>query len=316
MHFHQHVNDLIFKINRALGPLYPLSRILPRHILNNIYTVYILPLFDYCDAVYDGLLTTKDVLRLERLHNRAARLVTGALYRTHTQTLLNDLGWTTLQTRRHMHKLTTFHSLTNNQHQLPNNVTDLLPNTRAHTTNRPLRNAMSLTLPPNRTTSYQNSFIPSTVRSWNKLPLDVTSLHSSRSFRREIQQRCGAAVPTMYHCFGRRMGNILHTRLRMGMSNLNAHMFQIQNHITASPSCICGYPCEDQKHYVLNCPLYHQSRDIMLRETSFIIPNFFGLSQDQQLATFLSGENLNQLTGQKISNIFQKFIFLTRRFVQ
>ena len=314
MHFHQHVNDIVFKVNRALGPLYPLSKILPRHILNNIYTVYILPLFDYCDAIYDGNLTINDSLRLEKLHNRAARLITGALFRTHTRTLLNDLGWTTLKTRRDIHKLITFHSFVNNQYQLPDDLIALLPGTRAHTTGRPLRNAMTRTLPPNRTTLYQNSFIPSTVRRWNMLPPDVTSLQSSHSFKREIHRRCGAAVPSPYNNLGNRRNNVLHARLRMGLSHLNSHMFQIHSNNTDSASCLCGYPHENQQHFVLTCPLYHGIRTEMLRETLRIIPNFTQLNQNQQLSIYLSGNNLNSKDGQQIANIFQRFILHSKRF--
>ena len=307
LHFHEHINEIILKVNRALGPLYPLARILPRHILNDIYTIYILPLFDYSDTIYDGHLTVGDSLRLERLHNRAGRLVTGALFRTSTQKLLEELGWTTLQTRRDIHKLTTLHTLINDSdHQLPNIITNLVPDTRAHTTGRPLRNAQSLTLPSNRTTAYQRSFIPTTIRKWNKLPPTLTSLSSSRSFKREIHQRLGAAKPPPYFNLGHRTGNILHTRIRVGLSHLNAHKFKIQKSSSDSPSCECGHQCENEKHYILNCPLYDQLRSQLLLETSSIIPNFLHLDQAYQLRIYLNGENLTVNEQRLLANIFSK----------
>ena len=314
LHFHQHVNDTILKVNKALSPLYPLSRILPRHILNNIYTVYILPLFDYCDVIYNGHLTTSDSLRLDKIHNRAARLISGALFRTHTKTLLEDLGWLTLKARRDIHRLTTFHTLICNQHQLPINITSLLPSTRAHETNRSLRNSATLTLPPNRTTLYQNSFIPSTVRRWNQLPPEVTSLQTSRSFKREIHQRYGAVMPSLYNNFGSRLGNILHARLRSSLSHLNADMFQIQNKIADSPSCVCGFPYEDTKHFVLICPIYQDARTQMLQETSLVIPNFTQLNNNLQLDIYLNGNHIDINAQRHIAYIFQKFILNTKRF--
>ena len=315
MHFHEHINEIILKVNRALGPLYPLSRILPRHILNNIYSVYILPLFDYCDTIYDGHLTVSDSLKLERLHSRAGRLVTGALFRTPTRKLLEDLGWTTLKTRRDIHKLTTFHTLTNDrEHKLPNIITNLIPDNRAHTTGRPLRNALTLTLPQNRTTAYQNSFIPTTVRKWNQLPPGLTSLSSSKSFKKEIQKCFGAAKPPSYFNFGHKTGNVLHARLRMGLSHLNSHKFKIQSSTSDDPSCGCGHHCEDTKHFILNCPLYHQLRIDLLHETSLIIPNFLHLDQAHQLRIYLNGENLTLNEQLIIANVFQKFILQTKRF--
>ena len=100
LHFHEHINTIIRTINTTLGPIYPVAKYLPRSILNNIYTTYIRPHFDYCDIIYDGNLTMTDAARLQSLQNRCARLVTGALFRSPTTALLNDLGWERLMTRR------------------------------------------------------------------------------------------------------------------------------------------------------------------------------------------------------------------------
>ena len=50
-----------------MRPIYPIAKYLPRTTLHQIYFTYIRPYFDYCDTVYDGLITTSDALRLERL---------------------------------------------------------------------------------------------------------------------------------------------------------------------------------------------------------------------------------------------------------
>jgi len=79
LRFHNHVNEIIRKVNAALGPLYAIAKYIPRQILQQIYSTYIRPNFDYGDIIYHGHITTTDSLRLERLQNRAARLVTGAV---------------------------------------------------------------------------------------------------------------------------------------------------------------------------------------------------------------------------------------------
>ena len=92
---------------------------LPRTLLEQIYTTYIRPYFDYCDAIFDVHLTTHDERRLETLQNRAARLVTGTYFRTSTDRLRLELGWDRLATRREIHRLTLFWHLTTSTYTRP-----------------------------------------------------------------------------------------------------------------------------------------------------------------------------------------------------
>ena len=108
LRFKEHVNDIIRKVNINISPLYSICSYLPRKILSQIYMTHVMPFFDYGDVLYDGLLTAHDTLRLERLQNRAARLVTATLFRTPTDNLRRELGWTSLNTRREIHKMTFF----------------------------------------------------------------------------------------------------------------------------------------------------------------------------------------------------------------
>ena len=66
LRFHKHVNNILKKANIALSPLYPVAKHLRRSTLNEIYTTYVRPHFDYCDIVYDGHITARDEQRLER----------------------------------------------------------------------------------------------------------------------------------------------------------------------------------------------------------------------------------------------------------
>ena len=60
LRFHEHINDIIRKVNIALSPLYRIASYLPRTLLQQIYTTHVLPYFDYADIIYDGLLTVLD----------------------------------------------------------------------------------------------------------------------------------------------------------------------------------------------------------------------------------------------------------------
>ena len=80
----------------------------------------------------------------------------------------------------------------------------------------------------NRTTSFQRSFVPSTIRLWNNLPENIRILTQHNQFKRAVFKQMGPSRPPKYYELGTKIGNILHTKLRLGISNLNSHLFQIQ----------------------------------------------------------------------------------------
>ena len=314
LHFHVHVNTILRTINTLLGPIYPVAQFLSRPILDNIYTTYIRPHFDYCDIIYGGNLTLTDANRLQTLQNRCARLVTGAMFRSSTTALLNDLGWERLETRRLIHRLLFFHRLYYNNPPLPSYVTELLTDTRHDTTGLRLRNETHLTIPPIRLTSFHRSYIPATIRQWNLLPSALRDITSRTGFARQVWLRFGVPEPPPLHSYGTKTGNTLHTRLRIGLSKLNAHLFRICHNNTPSPACICGYHSENTIHYILLCPLHNNHRLVLFNDIKTVIPEFDYLSAQNKLDALLLGKNVNKAQQVIIARLFQTFIAHTRRF--
>ena len=152
--FHTHINDILLKFNRSLGPLYPLARHIPKAMLISIYNTYVQPFFDYCDIIYDEHITASDCMRLERAQNRAARLITGTPLRTSTDGRRRELGWTSLTDRRKMHRLQFYHRLLFDP-RIPAFMKSTLPSERRHNVQRILRNASAKTLPMARTHIYR-----------------------------------------------------------------------------------------------------------------------------------------------------------------
>ena len=314
LHFHVHVNKIIRTINTILGPVYPVRKFLSRSILNKIYTTYIIPHFDYCDIIYDGNLTVTDANRLQTLQNRCARLVTGALFRSPSTALLEDLGWERLETRRLIHKLLFFHRLYYDNPPLPTYVTDLLTDTRHGATGLDLRNATHLTIPHTRLASYHQSYIPATIRQWNLLPSALRRTTSHSDFARQVWQRFGAPEPPLFHSFGTKAGNTNHTRLRIGLSTLNAHLFKVCHPNTHTPSCICGHPSEDTVHYVLWCPVHQIHRSKLINSVKTILPGFENFPVHDKLNIILYGKYLTKDKQIKIAHLFQTYIVKTQRF--
>ena len=312
LRFHNHVNEIIRKVNIALSPLYTVASKLPRSLLENIYTTYIRPYFDYCDAIFDGHLTAYDEHRLETLQNRAARLITGTYFRTSTDKLRLELGLDRLTTRREMHRLTLFWHLSRCTF-VPDYIKQTLPLPRHTDTVRTLRNSNTLTLPYNRTSRFQKSFIPNTTRKWNTLPPNISSQQSSRAFKKEITTLLGTKHPPIYYSIGSKRGNTIHTQLRLGNSDLNAHQFQIQK--SPHPHCQCGHKTETTSHFMLHCPLYAPLRQTLFKNISTeLSTDFTHFTTTLQYETLIHGTHINISSSRRVAYLFQKYISDTKRF--
>lgn len=189
----------------------------------------------------------------------------------------------------------------------------MLPDTRRQTTGLALRNANMLTVPNNRTALYQRSFVPKTTRDWNLLPEPIRSDPCLKTFKKAIVSQFSAETPKKFNTIGTKMGNILHTRLRLNSTRLNAHLFQIQK--SSSPSCECGNPSENVTHFVLNCPRFDTQRSELYYQVTRIVPGFLRLTDSYKLKILLHGYNLNDNDGVKVAKLFQTFLISTKRFL-
>ena len=311
LRFHKHINTICHKINTALSPLYPIAKYLPRPILDQIYKTYIRPHFDYCDVIYDGHITVQDATRLETLQNRAARLVTGGLFRTPTDKLRTELGWDRLKTRRRIHRLMLYHKLNTPTQHTPNYITSIMPRTRVQDTNKRLRNSSTHTVTTNRTSSYNRSFFPTTGVQWNALQ-NTTRKLSHNTFKKHLCEQLGEPDPSSFYAVGSKRSNTLHARLRMEMSELNSHLFVIQK--APSPACRCGHHTENINHFVFSCPKYKEQRNAMYTEISELAIDLRNKSQSHQLQILLHGADLGSGGGRAVALHFQNFLIKTQRF--
>ena len=74
-----------------------------REILLLIYNALVQPFFDYYDIVWDSL-SAGLATRLQRLQNRAGRIILRANYETRSEEVLKTLEWENLSARRMKHK--------------------------------------------------------------------------------------------------------------------------------------------------------------------------------------------------------------------
>ena len=207
-----------------------------------------------------------------------------------------------------------YFNLKTNDNTLPEYITDALPRTRQNDTSRILRNASTHSLPPNNTTLFQRSFFPATTRDWNKLPESIRTTKSPKSFKRELLKRLGAPTPPVYYSLGSKTGNILHTKLRVCMSDLNAHLYQVQKSTT--PLCDHDNLLETTTHFITKCELYTHCRSKLYNSVSDILQfDFSQLSKDEKTNILLHGTCLS--TGERggVARSFQQYLFESKRFV-
>ena len=103
-----------------------------------------------------------------------------------------------------------------------------------------------------RTETFNNSFLPQTIREWNKLD---TSMCQAPSYSVFCKALLDFIRPTANSAFGINdvSGLRLLTRLCVGFSRLREHKFKHNFQDTLNPLCCCSLEAEDTYHlfYVL-----------------------------------------------------------------
>ena len=90
----KHVEEICKKVSSAIGALKRVQLFMSKGTAIQIYNALIMPHFDYCSPVWDclsGYLSDK----LQKLQNRAARIITKLPFDTSLTYLLSTLDWET-----------------------------------------------------------------------------------------------------------------------------------------------------------------------------------------------------------------------------
>ena len=86
---------------------------LDRKSLEIIYTVFIRPVLEYGNGIWDNC-TQYEKDDLEKIQIEAARIATGTTKLVSIENLCSEIGWETLETRRKKQKLVLFYKMVNN----------------------------------------------------------------------------------------------------------------------------------------------------------------------------------------------------------
>ena len=178
-----HISEVIGKVSKALAALRRLKPILPLRILISIYKSLILPHFDYCSSVW-GSIGKGLALKLQKLQNRAARIITGSDWDVRSSQILADLNWPSLEVRRSNQFKTFMHKAMNKQ--VPEYIAEklIMANT-VHQYN--LRGSeYNLFVPRPNTEALKRSFAYRGAVLWNSLTPEAKQANSLSVFRSHL----------------------------------------------------------------------------------------------------------------------------------
>ena len=185
-----HVDNTCKKISKAIFGLKLARPFVPHHLLLQLYNSLVLPLFDYCDVVW-GNINKGLVDRLQKLHNRAARIITRSDYSIRSSEVLRRLQWDNLEVRRTKHMATLMYKIFNGK--APKYLNNFLR--LCDVTHHNLRgHELNIILPKARTDYKRNSFAFKGIKIWNSLPLELRKSNSTKEFRRRLDSYF-SAVP-------------------------------------------------------------------------------------------------------------------------
>ena len=174
-----HIHEISKQVSSGIGALKWVRQFVLMHTAIKIYNGLIEPHVDYCSAVWDGL-TQQLGEKLQKLQNRAIRVITKSSYDTSSRFLLNSLGWDNLSVRRAKQKANLMYKCINNL--APAYLCNLFA---PRTPNYYFRNAKKkLMLPKPRTDYLKRSFSYSGALLWNNLPEEIRTSNSLGLFKR------------------------------------------------------------------------------------------------------------------------------------
>ena len=160
-----------------------LKYLLSRRALEQIYFVFIRPIIEYGDVLYDGC-GLMNGAKLNKVQYEAAKIVSSAMHGTSYDLLLQDLGWEPLKSSRERHKLCLFYDFMNGN--CPLHMLALLPDNITH--NYQIRDPKISSILA-RTNKYYNSFIPSSIRLWYSLDIAIKQSDTLASFKAKLCQQ-------------------------------------------------------------------------------------------------------------------------------
>ena len=176
----EHVENVCGTASKLLGFLRRTLHKCPEDIKEKAYKSLVRPRLEYSSSVWDPY-KQKHIDKVEMVQRQAARFVKNAPHRLKADqpsvtTMIKDLGWETLQSRRKNARLTMLYKITNELVAMPSHYHPRpQPHQRRGHPHQFLHHQPSVD-------AYKYAFLPRTIIDWNALPSQVFTAESVNSF--------------------------------------------------------------------------------------------------------------------------------------
>ena len=162
-----------------------IRRYLDKFSVERLVHAFVSSRLDYCNSLLFGL-PERDISKLQRVQNAAARLVVKCKKQDHMKPILRDLHWLPVQQRIwYKIALLTFKAL---HGMAPKYVSDLV---EEYKPSRSLRSSSKFLLRPQmltKTKTYgDRAFATSAPHVWNKLPLSLRAISNPNIFKSRLK---------------------------------------------------------------------------------------------------------------------------------
>ena len=179
-----HMQSIKHKVTCNIRILKRIKPFLSQENLITLYKSIVEPYLSYCCIVWDSISDTL-ANNLQKLQNRAARIITGASYYRRSADIRHELGWLSLVHMRQHHKAIMMFKVVNGL--CPTYLSDMFTFNNSLNDYSLRSSRTNLELPKNRTNYYKNSFAFSGAKVWNALPSNLKEEASLERFKTKLK---------------------------------------------------------------------------------------------------------------------------------
>ena len=182
--FDQHVTNIVKASNFHMKAFRHIRPVLERSVANTVACSIVTTRLDYCNALLYGT-SAGNMVKLQRVQNTLARIVTGAKRRDHITPVLRDLHWLPVAKRIEYKVALITHKV--RQAKQPEYLSELVEEYKPQ---RELRSSSQhlVTRPTNiRTKLGQRSFSYASATTWNNLPPELRAISEERKFKAKLK---------------------------------------------------------------------------------------------------------------------------------
>ena len=179
-----HMEKIIKKVSSGIGAIKRVRHLVPQATLQLIYQALIHPHFNYCNTVWAGNCGITLRNKLQKLQNRAARVLTFSDYDEDAGYLFELLGWKNLARQHEIEKAT---MVSKSLHGLaPEYLCSRFAIRETACNLRDSDNKLCIPFP--RTNYHKNSFSYCGAILWNKVPCTLRQAESRTKFNCLLKQ--------------------------------------------------------------------------------------------------------------------------------